>query len=932
MRYIIGIDLGTTNCCVAYLDTASAHPTPQLLRIPQLVAAGHVAAQEVLPSYCYLAADSECPEEQMTLPWGRFQGFLVGEIAQNWGAKAPGRLVSSAKSWLCYGAADRRSAILPAQAPHGLARISPVEASSRYLAHIRDSWNHLMAKGEQESEFSQQQIVVTIPASFDEVARQLTAEAARLAGFSSMTLLEEPQAAFYSWLAQNERTWQKKVRPTDRILVCDVGGGTTDFSLIDVVENDEKISFQRMAVGEHLLLGGDNIDAALAHHLEAKLKGCTSGGSSELTPLQWHQLSCHARNAKETLLGAGGPDKCRITLQGSGSSIVHGSLSVEISRDELLELLLQGFFPTIPWDSAIQLHKARGIRSMGLPYEDDPSITKQLAHFLATASPAGQKLAPDLILFNGGTMHAAPFRQAIIDSLNLWFPGYPIRTLETISLDTAVARGAAYYGKVRSGGAGIKIGGGLPRTFYLGVALHDSSGNVIEEKALTLVPRGSEEGYGYEPDWIFSLTPNTPIAFHLYASHTRFEDNAGDLISIDPAELHQLPPLHTILSVGKRQPAVQQKTEEKIPVHVSVTLTALGTIDIAIKAVKNELRWSLEFQVRNVHGQEDALAALSAAVPAQCDVALSSADTRQASELVTQAFAPGADIEALNGQLEQLFDAPRKLWQLSALRSLWEALLKSHEKRQSSATKESRWWNLTGFCLRPGYGYPLDDFRLKALWKLILAEKSMKLSSELLIQRWICYRRVAGGLNKGQQMQLAAELFHYILPDKREKKGVKINEYAYSECIRAIAALERIDIASKIRLGEHLVKRICSKSAGPADLAALARLGGRHLSYGAITDVVPGDIAAKWVEALLSAEIAVDENSALLLTQLARPTGVRAVDLPSSLWEKAAKYLESKGFSAAAEAAPLTEREQEQLLGDRLPLGLSLGINNNAAG
>lgn len=913
MRYIIGIDLGTTNCCVTYIDLEAAYPSPQQFMIQQLVDLGYVSGQDILPSYCYLSEEGEFTGEQLRLPWGGSDPIFVGKLAQSLGSKTATRLVSSAKSWLCYGAADRKGAILPPS--EGAARrISPVEATSRYLAHIRACWDHTMARSELEKEFSQQEIIITVPASFDEVARQLTVEAAKRAGYGALTLLEEPQAAFYSWISQHEKNWNSLLKPNERILVCDIGGGTTDFSLIDVVEKENGLTFERMAVGDHLLLGGDNLDAALSHLIEKKLQNIYQ---QELTAAQWLQLKNQARLAKETLLGKGSPPLFKIVLQGLGSHIVLGSMSAEVTKEEVNKLLLEGFFPSYSFEESLQLQKARGVRSLGLPYEDDPAITKQLATFLSKASRKESKeiFAPAHLLFNGGTMHAEPFQNAILEALNTWFPNQKINLLESVSLDTAVARGASYYGKVRRG-LGIKIGSGLPRTFYLGV--QEKQEGILTEKALTLLPRGSEEGFTFKPEWPFSLKPNSPVSFTLYSSQVRLADKPGDLLAIDSLELQKLPPLNTFLVLGKKN-VIDQNQNEKIPVHVKATLTPLGTIEVAIKSVKTPHHWNLEFQVRNLHGQEDSAAMLAGA---RRDKTISNADSEAAGKIIFDSYSGEGKIDQVVERLEELFGQKKQEWSASTLRGLWEPLLLQYEASYASEKKQLRWWNLAGFCLRPGYGYPLDDFRVKTIWKLMLAQKSVK-EGNLFIQLLICYRRIAGGLNKGQQSQLAADLFTLIAP-KGEKKGKKQNDYIYSECIRALAACERLPTVQKIKLGDYLINKIREKKAIPADFFALARLGARHLSYGAITDVIDKPQIELWLEELLKETGPMDEKKALLFALWTHHTGLREIDLSLKLREAVKELLQANGFSTILEEKALTDKEEELLLGDTLPTGLIL--------
>ena len=547
MRYIIGIDLGTTNCALAFIDTEQTGLPVRLFPVPQLIAEGRIETLPTLPSFCYLAASDEWSSGALKLPWGEETLTFVGQFAKIQGARLPTRLVQSAKSWLCNVAANRRDKILPLEAADVSRRLSPVEASANYLVHLRNAWNAVMAKGDPTLALEEQEIVLTVPASFDEVARTLTVEAARQAEFLHFTLVEEPQAAFYSWISQHEREWEAKFREGDTILVCDVGGGTTDFSLIEIHQREGKLAFQRMAVGDHLLLGGDNMDAALAHTLEKKWE---QGGNAPLDSRQWSELRAGARAAKEELLSPGArPGQVySVVLQGAGASVVKNSIALNITREEVEALLLQGFFGHYPLHEALQLTKSRGFRTMGLPYEDEPSITKHLAHFLQQSRHLERGKGIDYVLFNGGTLKPEIFQKAVERALTSWFPQTVLRRLSSASLDLAVARGAAYYGKVRRG-LGVAIGGGLPRNYYLQIELKTTAGQT-KSRALTLLPRGSEEGRVFQPSEVFTLRPNTPVAFRLLASHVRLEDKEGSWVDIDPAEMQGLPPIHTILRFG----------------------------------------------------------------------------------------------------------------------------------------------------------------------------------------------------------------------------------------------------------------------------------------------------------------------------------------------------------------------------------------------
>lgn len=925
MRYIIGIDLGTTNCALAFIDSEQPSLPLQLFATPQLTAAGKVDALLTLPSFCYLAAAGEWAAGALKLPWKEETKTFVGQFAKIQGARVPTRLVQSAKSWLCNVAANRRDKILPVEAADVLQRLSPVEASAKYLEHLRDAWNAAMAKGDPALELEEQEIILTVPASFDEVARTLTVEAARKAGFLHVTLVEEPQAAFYSWISQHEQAWEKQFKPQDTILVCDVGGGTTDFSLIEIQQQGDKLAFQRMAVGDHLLLGGDNMDAALAHYLEQKLQ---EAGHPPLESNQWLQLQAEARSAKEALLDPKAkPDESySVVLQGIGSSVVKGSLALAVKREEVEHLLLNGFFGLYPLQEALQLRRSRGFRTMGLPFEDEPSMTKHLAHFLQQAHYLEKSKGIDYILFNGGTLKPEIFQNAIEHSLRSWFPQTSLERLTSSSLDLAVARGAAYYGKVRRG-FGVAIGGGLPRTYYLKIDVKEASGQVTS-KGLTLLPRGSQEGRVFQPAQTFALRPNTPIAFHLMTSHTRLHDQEGDLVEIDPIEMQALPPIQTILRFGRRQ--LESEPGLTLPVRLGIRLTAIGTVEIWLESQTSEHQWQLEFQLRSATGQDT--------LPVEKgqtgrDEIFEKGHLEEAKQSISSLFQPGASLKPsqIMERLESQIGTDRREWGPSLLRELLTALLKAAPYRRISQEHEARWWNLAGFFLRPGFGFALDDFRLKELWKIILAELKAPKTSETLVQMCICCRRIAGGFNKGQQMQIASDLIGPIFDKKTGRIEVKRKGdlYLYSEKIRALAALERLDLPFKMRLGEALVGRLLHHSPSSYDYWALGRIGARHLLYGSAGQVVPKEMVANWIEQLLLEPPLPENQDAMLflLRQLARKTDHRELNLSEAIIQKILDaYPHAHLRDSLLEEKGLTQSEQEQVFGDQLPVGLLLEI------
>ncbi len=917
-RYLVGIDLGTTNSAIAYVDThdPSGVLPVRLLSVPQLTARGFVEPKNTLPSFCYLLLQGEWSPGDIQLPWHGKMPYVVGELAKEQGALVPTRLVSSAKSWLCNAAADRTDRILPTAAEDSL-RISPVEATRRYLAHLRDAWNHAIASNDPHSELDQQEVILTVPASFDEVARTLTARAAQEAGLTRVTLLEEPQAAFYEWIRVHEKEWTTLVLPGQLILVCDVGGGTTDFSLIEVVEKEGIMGFQRLAVGDHLLLGGDNMDAMLAHHIAQRFQ---EQGCAELTPMQWLQIRHEARRAKERLLAEDAPTKTyQVHLQASGSRVVGGSLSLEVSAQEVQQQLGEGFFGLYHKDEALKIKKRQGIRSMGLPYEEEPSITKHLANFLFCQASGAETRCPDVVLFNGGAMKPEPFQQAIVASLARWYGTVAPRILSNTSLDLSVSRGAAYYGKARRGW-GVTISGGLPRSYYLKVDVQGPDGTV-ETKALTLLPRGSLEGATYEPDQTFALSPNRPVSFQLLSSHVRLHDKQGELLDIVPEEMQPLPPLHTVIRFGKGS-----SDRERIPVHLGLTLTPIGTLSLWLRSLTTSHRWDLEFQVRKATGQEDSLAALGSA---RNDELMDASSLKEAKDYIEAIFNGTSKVEAgkVMESLESLLQRPRRAWPPSVLRALADALLDQADKRKRSPALERRWWNLLGFCLRPGLGYPLDDFRMQRVWKLMLADNKPSSDPEVETQRYICLRRLAAGLNKGQQMQIASSL---LIPEAGKAKELKGAErYQYSERVRALAAMERVELKMKTRLATQLLERIEAGVAVEAEYWALGRLGTRQLLFGSMANAVPADICSQWIQRLLKIDKADHHLLAFPLGQMARHTEHRELNVSQTLVEDVKAFFagtqdSQRLLSLLSKAHRDDIAEQEELFGDSLPPGLLL--------
>ncbi|SDD91532.1 Hsp70 family protein [Paraburkholderia lycopersici] len=609
-RYSIGVDLGTTHCALSYVDLAASdgEKTQQgVLAVTQLTAPGTLESPELLPSFLYLPHAGELTPGDLTLPWTATREYAVGELARSRGAGTPIRLVSSAKSWLCHPGVDRRAAILPNDAPPEVTRVSPLESSVRYLTHLREAWDH----AHPEAPFGEQEITVTIPASFDPAARELTAEAAQAAGYANMTLLEEPQAALYSWIQKSGGAWRKEVKVGDIILVVDVGGGTTDLSLIAVVEREGNLELHRVAVGEHILLGGDNMDLALAHVVARKL----AAQGTQADPWQLRALTYACRSAKETLLSDASVDTVPIVVPSRGSKLIGGSIRTELTRAELTQIILDGFFPQVDAAARPAVRARAGLTQLGLPYAQDAGVTRHLAAFLGRqvqalaelegfgAPPAGATfLHPTAVLFNGGVFKSPLLSQRVLDILNGWLAAEgaaPARLLGGADLDLAVARGAAYYGYVKRG-KGVRIRGGTARAYYVAVesAMPAVPGLEPPVSALCVAPFGMEEGTEAAlPPQEFGLVVGEPVHFRFFGSSVRRQDQVGTMLDYwSPEELQELEEIQATLPTEGRTPG------EVVPVKLHARVTEAGTLELEAMPGGTNERWKVEFDVRGGAG------------------------------------------------------------------------------------------------------------------------------------------------------------------------------------------------------------------------------------------------------------------------------------------------------------------------------------------
>lgn len=930
-KFIIGIDLGTTNSAVAYVRREESQevefPTIELYEIPQLIAPGEGAPLRTLPSFVYVAGEYDISAESLWLPWDETIRYAVGTFAREQGALVPARLVSSAKSWLCYPEVDRRAKILPWGSDLGSDARSPVSASALYLKHIRDSWNYELGETE-DSRFENQEIVLTVPASFDEEARELTVEAAREAGFTNLTLLEEPLAAFYSWVVTHHESFEKYVADKETILVCDVGGGTSDFSLIKVARSNDEVKFERTAVGEHLLLGGDNVDHALTYQAQSQI-------TNKLSLQQRASLLRQCCSAKEKLLSDDSQQQININIVGGGSSLVGGLIQTTLTRSQVLDLILEGFLPITELADLAKHEKRSGLREIGLPYESDPAITRHLAEFLTRAGGEEGAIRPDAILFNGGFFKPSLLRVRVAEALMNWFEdenGWVPKMLSNDALDTAVAIGAAYYGFVRRQG-GIRVGSGSARAYYIGINL-DNPTTETQTTVVCVLPRGTEEGTKLVLDTRrFELQANCPVSFTLWSSVSRQGDCLGDVITANVEELHAHSPLVTVIRFGKRS------TNINIPVKVVTEFTEVGTLEIWCESQVSEHRWRLQFQlrkdtaqVRNVRKNTGLLVKNPQIIT---DEAIERAKTAifqvfgsSTSEELGKACPITSSPVELLGKLEETLAVGRDSWPLEVIRKLSDYLLELSEGRKLGEKFEARWLNLYGFCLRPGFGDPVDDWRLQQARKLYHRGLYSPDDEQCQAEWLVLWRRVCGGFTKGQQIDFYERYTSQLL-GTRTKKRIRLNQQVERESWRALASMELLPIQNKIELGNALLSRIQQGQIGENELWSLGRIAARIPFYATIDTVVSPAIVSRWIDSLLNIEVPLQDAFASALAQMGAKTNDHARDISDATRKRIINKIQEMGkqlylIESLETYLPAEERDATRIFGESLPLGLKL--------
>ena len=930
-RRLVGIDLGTTNSAVAWVDATPPlrAAVPQLLGIPQLVAAREVVTRTELPSFVYLPTPQEQQAGVVALPWTTAPEFVVGVFARDHGALVPTRLVSSAKSWLSNRSVDRRAALLP-WASDAL-RISPVDAAAHVLMHLRDAWNHVEAAGDPGLRLEEQSIILTVPASFDEEARELTVDAARAAGLRHLTLLEEPIAAVYAWMVAHPRELPHAVGDGELLLVCDVGGGTTDFSLIRTKADGH---FERVAIGEHLLLGGDNVDVALAGLVERKI--VERGERLNLTQRQILRRQCSA--AKEEVLSPAAPERVVITILGAGRGVVAGAMTTELTREEVTSML-DTFLPPVGREQRPQRHLRPALRELGLPYEGDPAITRHLAAFLARSAhmvsgsarvEPGDVVRPDAILFNGGFFTPGTARERILEACESWFGTRPA-VLTNDAPQAAVAIGAAFYAVVRHGAAGVSnllIRAGSPRSYYVAIEGADQRSAIT---AVCVLPRGTPEGTRLMLDREFTVIANQPVAFTLLSSRER-TDVANSIVTfMTDEEVYRHAPLVTSLRYGQRSRRVPLK------VRLSLLFTEVGTIELWCESVTTQHRWRLQFNLRAQETAADASNSATARATIESETthaaaltevvipsdALASAETQ-----LRDAFTGGVarSIDLLIGEIENALGHGKHAWPLPVLRRLADVLLGIDGGRRVSGRHEARWLNLVGFCMRPGFGTSLDRWRISEIRKVYAAGLVHPKDVQCQVEWLILWQRVSAGFTMTQQEELAARMIGLLGMGAR--KAPRLNSQMVREAWRLLAGLERLDRQQRRRLGDELIARVRREPHNASLLWAMGRFGARAPVYGPLNSIVSPASAESWLEELRATRSSGNDTYAAV-AEIAARTDDPARDISDDVRQATLIWLEK--FGAPSDVVRMvresiaTQRSMPaRLYGEPLPLGLRL--------
>ncbi|MCH2155535.1 MAG: hsp70 family protein [Opitutales bacterium] len=885
-QYAIGIDLGTSNCALAFCQAQENQAPATDFSIPQYQTLERSIDGTILPSFAYALTE----DEGNLYPRLKETGWLIGEGGRTAMADTPTRVIHSAKSWLCHSGVDREAPILP-WGSNELAnsqKLSPVAASARYLSHLRAAWDQ-----SGRAPFSQQQVTVTVPASFDQVAQRLTLEAIRKAGFPETTrLLEEPQAAFLSWIAAHP---DRQFNSPTTVLVCDVGGGTTDFSLFRIEPSDLGMpDIERIAVSDHILLGGDNIDLAITHLAR-------TDGLSGPESVQW---IAEARRIKESFLSdsATVPSTYRMAVSGTGSSLIANTQSVEIGYAQLEKLIFDGFIPNCDADTSPAKGES-GLSEIGLPYAKDPAITRHLAQFV-------QNRQIDAVLFNGGTVYSRSVQQRILGVVQSWQPDHPISHLESMGVFHAVSRGAAHYGQRLLASTQTLIRSGNPRPILLEI---EANKKAHERHLLCVLPKGAMTAESIQiKKPTFALTVNRPVEFRPFTGPDSDQIRQGQIVRWRPNDFSPLPPLQT--RIHKDDKATLGRSKQNVEVTLEAMINELGLVQIACCEVGKKNRpdgpWALTFDLRRALKSENQLA--------DFNVEPIDDDRLQAYTTTLDSWFDASILKTL----EKVTGQKRKEWPIPLLRIGFDTLIDHVSRRSHSEAYETGWWIALGYCIRPGFGSPLDDFRMEQLETLLEIGFAHSESKAVQEQSLICWRRAAAGLNKTLQCNL------YDIHVKQALAGTKRG----LEAVKLLVSLERIEIDQKTRVAEFLIGQIAEPKPWNAEayLWCLQRLLARHPFHAGSECVMPARATLGYINEILSRASTLPKSFLeQLLINAARITKDPAIDLPKPDRDRLIEQAQRMGLAASAleplrEFAPIRRTEIQQQFGEALPVGLRL--------
>ncbi len=900
-RRIVGIDLGTSHTVVAWASRED--PTPRIFAIPQRVARTEVEARSLFPSCAFATLEGDLAEA--SLP-GEDDGWVLGAYAKRRGVEVPGRLVASAKSWLGHASVDKTAAILPwgadeeGEAP--TPKLSPVEASRRYLDHVRWAWD----RGHPDAPLADQDVILTVPASFDEVARELTVRAAREAGLRAR-LLEEPQAAFY---AAMHRGAIPADLGTTSALVCDVGGGTTDLSLLALEGTGDERRVRRVAVGSHLLLGGDNMDLALAHFLEPRMVP----PPARLEARRFSELVIACRDAKERMLGDDPREEMTVSVLGRGSQLLGGSLRAKLTRDEVERIVLDGFLPACA--KGERPGRARsGLVGFGLPFERDPAITRHVAAFVARHLPASESIGA--LLLNGGVFRASRAAMRLCETIGSWQAKPPL-LLDHENPDLAVALGAVVYGLALAG-MGPRIEGGSARAYFVGLD-PDVTG---ARRGVCVLPKGAEEGAPMRSRGrAFTLVVGRPVRFDLFSSDDEITAGPGDLVTLDLESFSALPPL--ITSLPKASPT---EAPSELSVEIEAELTGVGTVDISCveRADDGARRFRLAFDLRAASDEGPRLSE-----PPRSRAARPISESVREVERVfgRNTSSEARDAKNLQRELEKLL-GERATWTTETARALGDALIATAKGRRRTPDHERTFFLLAGYSLRPGFGSPGDEDRLARLVPLFAERLAFPKEARGWQQFFIFWRRLAGGLIETTQTRIRDELDPFVAPlDAKLKKPKGAKPESPDDLIDLLSHLERVPSTRRAELGAWLLERTWTDR-DPRIWAALGRIGARVPAYASAHHAVSVVTAERWLDHLLREKWADLPTAPRAAADLARMTQDRARDVSESVRAEVARRLEKEGADprfvrVVRELVQLEDADRTAFFGESLPIGLKL--------